>query len=320
MKLLIAYDGSESAQAALDDLRRAGLPNEAQALVVSVAEVWLPPPGDESSDDQFQLPIPTAVKLARARAAEAVDPADTLAKRARDRVQGIFPNWAVRHRAVSGSPAWELLKCEEEWQPDLVIVGSQGRTAVGRFVLGSVSQKILTEARTSVRVARGQTPVGEPPQRIVIGVDGSPCSVRALQEVASRHWIAKSEAHVVVVQDPLNETVAEMYDELRKWAQVVAATAADKLRKTSLTVTEVIETGDPKQVLTDHAESWEADCIFVGAKGHGFIERFLLSSVSSAVAARSHCSVEVVRITDTASERHPNQENSSVPTTRQATR
>ena len=44
MKLLIAYDGSECADAALDDLTHAGLPERGEALVVSVAEVWLPPP------------------------------------------------------------------------------------------------------------------------------------------------------------------------------------------------------------------------------------------------------------------------------------
>lgn len=300
MKLLIAYDGSESGEAALDDLRRAGLPTEAQALVVSVAEVWLPPPRDEVPDDQFPFQIPDGVKLARARAAEVVDQAQTLAERAGGRVQGVFPDWTVSHRAVSGSPAWELLMCETDWQPDLIIVGSHGRTAVGRFVLGSVSQKVLIEARTSVRIARGRTPVGEPPQRIVIGVDGSPCSLQAIQAVASRRWIEGSEAHVVVVQHPFAEIVAEIDGEERNWAQVVAGTAADTLRKASLMVTEVIETGDPKQVLVEHAENWEADCIFVGAKGHGFVERFLLGSVSSAVAARSHCSVEVARRTENA--------------------
>jgi len=44
MKILVAYDGSECADAALDDLRRAGLPSDAQVKVLSVVENWLPPP------------------------------------------------------------------------------------------------------------------------------------------------------------------------------------------------------------------------------------------------------------------------------------
>ena len=43
MKILVGYDGSESADAALDDLRRAGLPREAKALIVSVGEVSMAP-------------------------------------------------------------------------------------------------------------------------------------------------------------------------------------------------------------------------------------------------------------------------------------
>ena len=42
MKLLIAYDGSTSADTALDDLLRAGLPAEAQATVIGVADIFMP--------------------------------------------------------------------------------------------------------------------------------------------------------------------------------------------------------------------------------------------------------------------------------------
>ncbi|HEX2491994.1 MAG TPA: universal stress protein [Blastocatellia bacterium] len=55
----------------------------------------------------------------------------------------------------------------------------------------------------------------------------------------------------------------------------------------------VVKEEDPKRLLIAEAESWGADCIFVGARGMGRIERFLLGSVSSAVTARAHCSVEV---------------------------
>ena len=64
----------------------------------------------------------------------------------------------------------------------------------------------------------------------------------------------------------------------------------------SVTVSPAVETGDPKQVLVRHAAEFGADCIFTGATGFSNrIERFVLGSVSAAVAARAHCSVEVVR-------------------------
>lgn len=43
------------------------------------------------------------------------------------------------------------------------------------------------------------------------------------------------------------------------------------------------------------AEEFRADLIMVGSHGHGAIERFLLGSVSQAVALHAKCSVEIIR-------------------------
>lgn len=53
---------------------------------------------------------------------------------------------------------------------------------------------------------------------------------------------------------------------------------------------------DPKRLLLDEAESWGADCIFVGARGLSRLERAWLGSVSTAIIGRAHCSVEVRRV------------------------
>ena len=76
--------------------------------------------------------------------------------------------------------------------------------------------------------------------------------------------------------------------------EILDAMAAP-LHTRGLAVSSVIRAGDPKHVLLDEAEHWEADGLFVGARGLSRVERFLLGSVSAAVAARAHCSVEVVR-------------------------
>jgi nucleotide-binding universal stress UspA family protein len=57
-----------------------------------------------------------------------------------------------------------------------------------------------------------------------------------------------------------------------------------------------VRDGNPKQILIEEAEKWNADCIFVGANSYANkLERFLAGSISSAVAERANCSVEVVR-------------------------
>jgi len=62
-----------------------------------------------------------------------------------------------------------------------------------------------------------------------------------------------------------------------------------------------VERRRPKNELPRVAEEWGADCIFVGSTGFSNrFERFVLGSVSAAVAARAHCSVEVVRQQSTA--------------------
>jgi len=314
MKILIAYDGSASADTAIDGLQRAGLPaDNVEALIVSVGEVWLPPPAhDEVLDDTFPLQVPPGLKEARERAARVMEEAEHLAERGSKRVQQVFSGWQVSHEARNGSPGFELLNSAREWQPDLIVVGSHGRTALGRFVLGSVSQKVLTEASTSVHVGRNNAGTGKSGERIVIGVDGSPGALAAVRAVAKRHWTDGSEIRIVVADDvlrgagvwvllpPVRDFVNEMEAEERSQAEQFAIAAAKELREglgsRNVTVSSVVHTGDPKQVLVQQAEEFGADCIFTGATGFSNrLERVILGSVSAAIAARADCSVEVVR-------------------------
>ncbi|HEU0184073.1 MAG TPA: universal stress protein, partial [Blastocatellia bacterium] len=59
-------------------------------------------------------------------------------------------------------------------------------------------------------------------------------------------------------------------------------------------ITQIIS-GAPREVILDEAESWGADLIVLGSHGYKGWRRFLLGSVSHAVATHAHCSVEIVR-------------------------
>ena len=304
MKLLVAYDGSSCADAAVDDLRRAGLPRSAEVIVLTVADVWLPPP---PPDQAAEGSTPAAAK-ARAQATQALEQARKLAVQARTTVQQRFPTWHVQAEAYADSPAWGIIKRADEWQANLITVGSHGRSALGRFILGSVSQKVLAHARCSVRIARGRKGGQEGPNRLVVGVDGSPDADAAVTTVAARTWPPGSEVRVVAAVDPVMTTavafpalpvmnwVGEADEDQQAWVRKMVEAAAERLRGAGLTVSSHIVDGDPKLVLTEEAEYWGADCIFVGASGLGGLERFVLGSVSMSVATRSHCSVEVVRV------------------------
>jgi hypothetical protein len=73
MKILIAYDGSIYANAALDDLPRAGLPRVAEALIMSVAYVFLPPPSSPEPAFTAQVPAANSVRLNFCMAVELSD-------------------------------------------------------------------------------------------------------------------------------------------------------------------------------------------------------------------------------------------------------
>lgn len=311
MKVLIGYDGSECADAALDDLVQAGLPATGEAHVLSVAEVWLPPPPPSAYEIiEEARKAQSASELQRdfRRRCPAAEEALAMAERARMRVQTNFPDWKVTAEGVSGSPAWEIVAKADEWKPDLIVVGSHGRNLLGRFVMGSVSQRVMSEALCSVRIARGRVEEPNSPVRVMVGTDGSPASEEALRVVAERKWPPRSEVRVILVDDPLapeflgklipavEKMIEEDRNEERAWVEKISRRSLEILRSESINVTCAVREGDPKKELPKEAEEWGADCIFVGSAGFSNrFERFVLGSISAAVAARSHCSVEVVR-------------------------
>jgi nucleotide-binding universal stress UspA family protein len=175
-------------------------------------------------------------------------------------------------------------------------------------MLGSVSQKVLTESHCSVRVGRGRIETEAPAVRLLIGVDGSSGAAEAVRAIVERYWPEGTEARVVIVDEPLTPTtIGQLLPPVRKWVQEVnredrnwmaqiIEIAAEKLEEAGLTVSSEIAVGDPKATLVKIAEEWRATCIFVGSNGlSNRFERFMLGSTSASVAARAYCSVEVVR-------------------------
>src|SRR5688572_14826861 len=159
MKILIAYDGSKDAEAAIDDLRFCGLPSTGTAEVISVAEVWLPPPDSVDESDEQSALIEEMLHDRRQRAEKAVADAKMLAGFAAGRVRTALPEWKVTSVASYGSPGWEIVTEAERLDADLIVVGAQGHSFLSRLVLGSISQRVLTEATCSVRIGRGSIDV-----------------------------------------------------------------------------------------------------------------------------------------------------------------
>ncbi len=304
-RILIGYDSSSCAEEALADLRRAGLPTKLEATVLSVADVWLPanspPPGSKAA---AELPLGVQGPLEAAWRAVHQE-SHGLAEHAAEVLRKHFPEWRVESLALGDSPAWAIVTKAAEWQADLIVVGSHGRSMMKRFFLGSVSHKVAIEARCSVRIARLRHPSDQ--HHIVLALDGSPDSLAAMRVIASRVWSPSATFEIVTAMDSRLLTApawASLATEPwvlptdtsgKEWVGRALESCAQQLHRAGLTAEIRLLEGDPKHLLLQEAENWEADCIFLGAHGlhHGLCRS--LGSLASAVATRAHCSVEIVR-------------------------
>lgn len=312
MKVLIAYDGSAYADAALDDLPRAGLPRDGEALIVSISEGLVKstsPIADIAGKALTSRRVTSTIAVAKEQAVRLLAEARAFAGGARRRVVSYLPDWKVRTRIMEGSPARELLRKAETWKPDLIVVGSKGRSALGRFLLGSVSKKLAVESRSSVRVARRTVEKSQDaPLRIMIGVDGSPGAERAVRSVGGRVWPAGTEIRTVAVDDSVSprriarilptaaDIIRSSNEEVAAKALQMAEWTAEELRVIGLRVSVAIEQGEPQRILIEEAGKWDADCIFVGSRGLDHPDEKLgLGRVSTGLVTNATCSVEIVR-------------------------
>ncbi len=310
MKLIIAYDGSRSAEAAIDDLAAAGLPSTGSAEVLSVAEVSLSPAeAVENSIGCRSTDFEAAVRMYQEKGERVLASASILARHAETRIKAALPDWEVGSRFAFGSPAREILRAAQEYRADLILVGSQGLSAPSRLVLGSVSQTLLSEAKCSVRVARGRNEVDPAPARMVIGFDGSKGAFAAIEAVAGRNWSPEAKVKLIAVTESLMpSTIGRFVPPIRRtiqtasvvndhWIADLARAPLAKLRNAGIDAHFHMPAGNPRNILIREAELWGADCIFVGANAWANrLARIMLGSTASAVAARARCSVEVVRV------------------------
>ncbi len=143
--------------------------------------------------------------------------------------------------------------------------------------------------------------------KILLPVDGSEQSNSAVKELLRRPWPEGSEVEVLSVAQPVPELLdpkliaSAVHAESLARAKERARFNVDDAMATithgapMLAVTSKVIEGSPKDVILAEAADWGADLILMGSHGYGAAMRFLLGSVSHAVALHAPCSVEIVR-------------------------
>jgi len=142
--------------------------------------------------------------------------------------------------------------------------------------------------------------------RILLAIDDSKFSQAAIETVMAQAKPKETEVRVLHVIEPVpiypdglawgySSEAAQIPEEQRKEAEGLMARASQKLRAAGFNVTTATEVGNPKVVIIDSAKEWPADLVIVGSHGRKGLDRFLMGSVSEAVARHASCSVQIVR-------------------------
>jgi len=143
--------------------------------------------------------------------------------------------------------------------------------------------------------------------KILLAIDDSKFSEAAAQTVIGQGRLHDREVRVLHVVEPptllvaremggYDSTLEAVWEAESKQAEALVAHTAEVLRAQGLKVTTAIGQGDPKSKIIDEAEEWKDDLIVLGSHGRKALDRFLMGSVSEAVARHASCSVEIVRM------------------------
>ncbi|HWG93093.1 MAG TPA: universal stress protein [Mycobacteriales bacterium] len=201
----------------------------------------------------------------------------------------------VRATALPGGPQVALTDASRT--AALVVVGSRGHGALSRAVLGSVSSALVHHAHCPVVVVpEPRTPTLAEP-RVVVGVDHSAPSLRALAWAAAHAARRGAVLVPVLVREPVWVSEAGPTAPTASLASLEenerAALRAAVPAGTDVVVEPQVVPGHASGALLDLVAP--QDVLVVGTRGRGGFAGLLLGSTSSSVAAHAVCPVVVVR-------------------------
>jgi len=285
--LVVGVDGSTGADRALAWAIREAELWDARLTIVHCYPL-LPTPGPWLADEEE----------CALRAVEALVARHTTA------LDGV--RWTTQVRwAPSGSWAHKLAEAADD--ADLLVVGSRGLGGFWQLLLGSVSHHVSIHAPSSVAVVHDGVDTSVGPSGVVVGIDGSPPSLRALTwaaREADRLGLPLDAVHAYPVPTAAaNAALSRSADEAER-ISARAHAAAEELLATAVAQVDVpasvevrqrVAAGSPAWVLTGVADS---DALLVcGQRGHGRVGQLVIGSVSDQCLRHARGAVVVVRPT-----------------------
>lgn len=180
----------------------------------------------------------------------------------------------------------------------LIVVGAHGRSGLADGLVGSVASGVVARSPVPVAVVPPSAPLDDHHRRVVVGVDGSPNSIRAIQ------WAAANVPVTSVIEvvhawtlDPKPAGLSADHHEAAHLARarlVLDQTLAHaaKAGPVEPPMRAHITEGDPRSVLGE----WSATCdlLVLGARGRGAVAHLLLGSVTTALVQRPRATTVVI--------------------------
>jgi nucleotide-binding universal stress UspA family protein len=295
MRVLLAIDGSQSADRARDLVATLPWPRDSHIRIVAVLDqraqlygapwIAVTPSNVDELEQQEIYTINTAL-----------DAAERDISRPGRRVERIL----LRGRAAS-----EIVDEARAFEPDLVVVGSRGHGPIQSMLLGSVSAEIVDHAPCPVLVVRDA-----PLRSIVLAEDGSDSARSAADVLEAWPVFHGLPLTVLSVAETRLPTAAGMtpglYDEILtsyadsageavRQAEAMATVTAERLGKAGYAARSAYREGDAAHEIVEYAGVHAAGLVVVGTRGHTGLARLLLGSVARNVLLHAPCSVLVVR-------------------------
>lgn len=286
--VLVATDGSPQAQA---------------AVAATVTFPW--PEGARA----YGVVAPRLPRMTGSRRSVRAALTRLLLREAQRAQRALRRRWTDAQVAVvDAPPAKAILAKARKRRARGIVLGSRSLSGLRRSVLGSVSRAVVRRAPCAVLVVKGRP---RKVQRVLLGLDGSTRSRRAVRFVGRPQPPPGGLATLVAVVEPVRSTsisrlptsiravvgreLAALETRRRRAARREIEAAARRLARLGWIVRTEVRRGVPLTELLRAASASRADVVVVGARGVGGVERLLLGSVAEGALARAPVSVLVVK-------------------------
>ncbi len=202
-----------------------------------------------------------------------------------------------------GRPSDAILAEAERHAADLIVMGTHGRRGMDRWLLGSVTEKVLRKARCPVLVVRkpahpfiSAQPAEDPVrlERLLVCSDFSEPSLRALEHAISLAMEFDAELRIlhVVEEIPGSKEVQEFTEEIQnKLTEPIPAETREWLRLKA-----IVRIGRPYQEIIQLALESETDLIIMGVQGRNALDLAVFGSTTHRVIQLGPCPVLAVRV------------------------